>query len=188
MMESWRRGFMVLALAALTARAGYAQDKTKEPKVVLELEKQAPSENSAANASEDTKGSVHLSTTVPFGKTCSAFRAPKDGYRSLDGPASIADLIGAPIEVVKIRRYGGSGQEKPDRDEVRKHVINLLKMETAEVSRYEAWDEAVFIGLVAKIQFYDHTEGVLEESGGHVCFSDYTGLVWWTRIPPPAVK
>jgi hypothetical protein len=187
MMESWRRGFMVLALAALTAQAGYAQDKTKEPKVVLELEKQALSESSAANASEGTKGSVHSSTTVPFGKTCSAFRAPKDGYRSLDGTASIADLIGAPIEVVKVRRYG-SGQEKPDREEVRKFFTNLLKAETSEAYRYEPWDEMVFTSFVAKIQFYDHTEGVLEQSGVHVCFSDYTGLVWWTRIPAPAVK
>ena len=187
MMGSWRRGLMVLALAALTARAGYAQDKTKEPKVVLELEKPAPSENSAANASEGTKGSVHSSTTVPFGKTCSAFRAPKDGYRSLDGTASIADLIGAPIEIVKVRRYG-SGQEKPDREEVRKFITNLLKAETSEAYRYEPWDEMVFTGFVAKIQFYDHTEGVLEQSGVHVCFSDYTGLVWWSQIPPPAVK
>ena len=80
-----------MALAALTARAGYAQDKTKEPKVVLELEKPAPSENSAATASEGTKGLVHSSTTVPFGKTQRTFRAPKDGYRSLDGTAG-ADL------------------------------------------------------------------------------------------------
>jgi hypothetical protein len=181
------RVFALLALAALMVWVGDAQDKTKDPKVVLELEKPAPSENSAANASEGTKGSVHVSTSAPFGKTCSAFSSPKDGYRSLDGPASIADLIGAPIEVVKVRRYG-SGQDKPDRDEVRKRVINLLKAQTAEVYRYEPWDEMVFTGLVAKIQFYDHTEGVLEESGVHVCFSDYTGLVWWTRIPPPATK
>jgi hypothetical protein len=181
------RVFVVLALTALMARGGYAQDKSKDPKVVLDLEKPAPSENTGADAPDSAKGSVHLSAAAPFGKTCSAFRSPKDGYRSLDGVASIADLIGAPIEVVKIRRYG-PGQEKPDRDEVRKHVINLLKAQTAEVYRYEPWDEMVFTGLVAKIQFYDHTEGVLEESGGHVCFSDYTGLVWWTRIPPPAAK
>lgn len=187
MLWLWRV-LVVLALTVLMARSSYAQDKTKDPKVVLDLEKPAASENSADNTPEGAKTSVHVVATAPFGKTCSAFRAPKDGYRSLDGPTSIADLIGAPIEVVKVRRYNGPGQEKPDRDEVRKHVINLLKMETAEVSRYEAWDEAVFIGLVAKIQFYDHTEGVLEESSGHVCFSDYTGLVWWTRIPPPAVK
>ena len=181
------RVFVALTLTVLMARGGYAQDKTKEPKVVLELEKPAPSENSAANGSEGTKASVHLAAAAPFGKTCSAFRSSKDGYRSLDGPASIADLIGAPIEVVKIRRYG-PGQDKPDRDEVRKRVINLLKAETSEAYRYEPWDEAVLGGLVARIQFYDHTEGVLEESGGHICFSDYTGLVWWTRIPPPAAK
>jgi hypothetical protein len=181
------RVFVVLALTVLTAQGGYAQDKTKDPKVVLELEKPAPSENSAANAPEGAKPSVHVAATGPFGKTCSAFSNPKDGYRSLDGVASLADLIGAPIEVVKIRRYG-SGQQKLDREEVRKHVINLLKAQTGEVYRYQPWDEAVFIGLVAKIQFFDHTEGVLEESGVHVCFSDYTGLVWWTRIPPPAVK
>jgi hypothetical protein len=187
MFRRWWRVFALLALAALMVWVGNAQDKTKDPKVVLELEKPAPSESSAANASEGTKGSVHLSAAAPFGKTCSAFSSPKDGYRSLDGPASIADLIGAPIEVVKIRRYG-PGQEKPDRDEVRKHVLNLLKAQTAEVYRYEPWDETVFTGLVAKIQFYDHTEGVLEESGVHVCFSDYTELVWWTRIPPAAAK
>jgi hypothetical protein len=181
------RVFVVLVLAALMVWVGDAQDKTKDPKVVLELEKPAPSEKSAANVPEGAKTSVHVAATGPFGKTCSAFGSPKDGYRSLDGAASIADLIGAPIEVVKIRRYG-SGSEKADRDEVRKHVLKLLAEETSEEYRYEPWDEAVYAGLVAKIQFFDHTEGVLEESGNHVCFSDFNGQVWWTRIPPPAVQ
>jgi hypothetical protein len=59
----------------------------------------------------------------------------------------------------------------------------VLNAQTTEVSRYADWDEWVPQGIVATIQFYDHTKSVLEESGGHVCFSDYAGTLWWLRIP-----
>lgn len=190
MLRNWRRGiYVMLALAAITvpiALGGYSQEKHKDPKVVLDLEKSAAEHDSDAEGAGGAKRS-HLVAAEPFGTTCKAFSAAKDGYRSLDELASIADLIGAPVEVVRVRRYG-SGREKVDRDEVRKHVLKLLAEETSEEYMYEPWDESVLIGLVAKIQFYDHTEGVLEESGVHVCFSDFNGQVWWTRIPPVATK
>jgi hypothetical protein len=188
MRSSWRRAFAAVGLAAglggLGAVHGYSQEKQKDPKVVLDLEKPSAEHDSDAGGADGAKGS-HLVAAEPFGKSCSAFGKSKEGYRSLDGVASIAGLIGAPIEVVRVRRYG-SGHDKVDREEVRKHVLNLLAEETSEEYRYEPWDEAVFVGLVAKIQFFDHTEGVLEESGNHVCFSDFNGQVWWTRIPPPS--
>jgi hypothetical protein len=186
MTRKWQRVFVAFGLAALAALGGYSQEKHKDPKVVLDLAKPAAEHDSDAGGTGGPKG-LHLVAAEPFGKSCSAFSTPKDGYRSLEELASIADLIGAPVEVVRVRRYG-SGREKVDRDEVRKHVLKLLAEETSEEYRYEPWDESVFIGLVAKIQFYDHTEGVLEESGNHVCFSDFNGQVWWTRIPPPATK
>ncbi|MGA7622833.1 MAG: hypothetical protein WCA38_21690 [Candidatus Acidiferrales bacterium] len=174
------RKFSVLMLAGLAASAGRVQDKQHDPKVVLDLEK-APSVNgSSAEESGEAKSSARLTPLPPFGKTCSAFAAVKDGYRSLDQPVPIADLIGAPIEIVRVHRYG-SGKEKPDREEARKHVIKVLNTPSAEISRYAPWDESVSADLVATFQFFDHTKGVLEESGGHVCFSDYSGLVWWTR-------
>ena len=81
-----------------------------------------------------------------------------------------------------IRRLG-LNQEKLDRDELRKRVIAVLAAQTTEVSRYADWDEWVPQGIVTTVQYYDRTKGVLEESGGHVCFSDYAGTVWWLRIP-----
>jgi hypothetical protein len=175
MLRNWGGSYLMLALAAMTVpivRVGYSQDKTKDPKVVLDLEKSPP---------PPAKDSVEAAG--PFGKTCSAFAPPRDGYRSLDGPTPIEDLVGAPIELVRVRHYG-DGHEKVDKEEVRKQVEKVLKAETTEESRYEPWDEVVFANLVAKTEFFDHTKGVLEASGNHVCFSDYSGLVWWVRTTP----
>ncbi|MGA7225420.1 MAG: hypothetical protein WA867_10515 [Candidatus Acidiferrales bacterium] len=180
MLRNWQRGiYAMLALAALTApiaRVGYSQGKSKDPKVVLDLDKTPP----------PAKDSIE--STEPFGKTCSAFAPSRDGYRNFDDPVSIADLVGAPIETIRVRRYNDA-KDKPDKEEARKQVEKVLKSETTEESRYEPWDEAVSANLVAKTEFFDHTKGVLEASGEHVCFSDYSGLVWWVRTtPPPETK
>jgi hypothetical protein len=188
MLSSPQFFLVILALAAAVAQPSYAQDKSqdknKDPKVVVELEKQSPPNDSNAKDSANPDGTTHLPIAPPFGKACSAFGAAKDGYRNLDRPYTIAELFGAPIVVVIIRRLGAS-QEKPDREELRKRINTVLNAQTVEVSRYEDWDEAVPPGMVATIQFSDRTKGVLEESAGHVCFSDYAGTVWWLRIPPP---
>jgi hypothetical protein len=186
MLRNSRRILLILALAAVAARPSYAQDKnqdkTKEPKVVLDLEKSPPANDARAKESASADPTTHFSIARPFGKACSALGAAKDGYRNFDSPVSISDLFGAPIEVITIRRLG-RWQEKPDREELRKHIMNVLNAQTVEVSRYADWDEAVQQGIVATVQFVDRTKGVLEESGGHVCFSDYAGTVWWLRIP-----
>jgi hypothetical protein len=175
--------FLVLVvLAAVAAQPSYAQDKTKDPKFVIDLEKPAPANESKLKEPAGTDGATHAPIVPPFGKACSTWGAAKDGYRNLDSPYSISELFGAPIEVITIRRLG-PGQEKLDREELRKHIFTVLNAQTVEVSRYADWDESVPQGTVATIQFYDHTKGVLEESGGHVCFSDYAGTVWWLRIP-----
>jgi len=150
---------------------------------VLELEKSPPANDSTAKDPATTDSSVRLTPVQPFGKACSAFGAPKDGYRNFDRPYSVNELFGAPIAVIIIRRLGPF-QEKPDREELRKHMVAVLAAQTTEVSRYEDWEEAVPLGIVATVQFSDRTKGVLEESAGHVCFSDYAGTVWWLRIPP----
>jgi hypothetical protein len=175
----------VLAFVTLPAHPAYAQDKTKDPKVVLDLEKQSPINDSSAKTPASANDAPRSSTVQPFGKACSTFGAAKDGYRNLDSPYSISELFGAPIEVITIR-HAGPSQEKPDRDELRKHIFTVLNAQTVEVSRYADWDEWVPQGIVATIQFYDRTKGVLEESAGHVCFSDYSGTVWWLRIPVAA--
>jgi hypothetical protein len=181
----------ILALAAAAAQPSYAQDKNqdknKDPRVVVDLEKRPPTSDSNARKPASPDGATHFSPDEPFGGACSALGAAKDGYRNLDSPYSISELFGAPIEVIIIRRLG-PGQEKSDREELRKHIFTVLNAQTVEVSRYADWDEAVPRGIVATIQFYDRTKGVLEESNGHVCFSDYAGTVWWLRIPTVATK
>jgi hypothetical protein len=185
MLRSVKYFLVILALATLATPPNFAQDKnqdkTKEPKVVLDLEKSPPANDAKAKESAGADPSAHFSIAPPFGKACSAFGAAKDGYRNLDSPYSVSELFGAPIEVITVRRLG-PGQEKPDREELRKRIITLLNARTTEVSRYADWDEWVPQGIVTTIQFYDRTKGVLEESGGHVCFSDYAGTVWWLRI------
>ncbi len=171
----------VLALAA-AAQLSYAQDKNKDPRVVVELDKRSQTNDSNAKEPANSDGSTHLVSSEPFGKACSAAGAAKDGYRNFEKPVTISELFGAPISVVIIRRLG-PGQEKPDREELRKRIVAILNAQTTEVSRYEDWDESVWLGIVATIQFADRSKGVLEESGGHVCFSDYAGTVWWLRIP-----
>jgi hypothetical protein len=186
MFRSPRYFIVILALAAAAAQPNYAQDKNqdkaKDPKVVLDLEKSSPAIDAKQKEAAGADGSSHLPAAPPFGKACSAFGAAKDGYRSFDSPYSISELFGAPIEIITIRRLGPS-QEKPDREELRKRILAVLNARTTEVSRYADWDEWVPQGIVTTIQYYDRTKGVLEESAGHVCFSDYAGTVWWLRIP-----
>jgi|GEM_PF-1483058 hypothetical protein len=184
MLRSPQYFLVILALAAITAQPTYAQDKTKDPKFVIDLETPAPANDSKAKEPVNTGGTAHAPIMPPFGKACSSLGAAKDGYRDFDSPVSISDLFGAPIEVITVRRMG-VWQEKPDREALRKHIMAVLNAQTVEVSRYADWDEAVPLGIVATIQFYDHTKGVLEESSGHVCFSDYSGTLWWLRIPVP---
>jgi len=195
-MSKSRQCFLViLALAAAAAQPVCAQDKSqsknpdksKDPKVVFDLEKPAAGNDAKAKESARAQGSIRLSPSQPFGKACTALGAAKDGYRNFDSPYSISELFGAPIEVITIRRLG-PGQEKPGREELRKRITAVLNAQTTEVSRYQDWDEWVPQGLVVTIQFYDRTKSVLEESGGHVCFSDYAGTVWWLRIPVIAPK
>jgi hypothetical protein len=187
MLRSPQYFLVILALAAAAAQPKFAQDKThdktKDPKIVLDLEKPSLANGSNTKTPATASDALGSSASQEFGKACSAFGAPKDGYRNLDSPYSISELFGAPIEVISIRRLGR--WEKLDREELRKHIITVLNAQTVEVSRYADWDEAVPQGIVATIQFYDHTKSVLEESGGHVCFSDYAGTVWWLRIPIP---
>ena len=116
MFSSPRHFIVILALAAAAAQPAYAQDKNqdkaKDPKVVLDLEKSSPTIDSKQKEAAGADGSSHLPVVPPFGKACSAFGAAKDGYRSFDSPYSISELFGAPIEIITIRRLGPS-QEKP---------------------------------------------------------------------------
>jgi hypothetical protein len=186
MLRSPQHFLLILALVAAATPPSFAQDKSqdknKDPRVVVELDKHPPANDANAKEPASADGAAHLSPAEPFGKACSAFGAAKDGYRNFDRPFAVNELFGAPIAVVIIRRLG-TGQEKSDRDELRKHIVEVLSAQTTEVSRYVDWDEWVPLGIVATIQFADRSKGVLEESGGHVCFSDYAGTVWWLRIP-----
>jgi hypothetical protein len=83
---------------------GSAQDKSHQPKVVLDPKKPVAGENSFPG--------------MRFGLSC---HASGDGNRDLDPPVSIAELIGAPVEVVRIRGYG---QRWETFDDVQKHVLS----------------------------------------------------------------
>jgi len=48
-----------------------------------------------------------------------------------------------------------------------------------EVYDYEPWAEMTYENIVATVEFSDHTDGVLEDSSGHVCFSDHFRSVLW---------
>jgi hypothetical protein len=166
-----RSFFVILILAALASRTACAQDKPKDPKVVLDLEKPAPTDNSS-----------HLQR---FGTTCDPFNQK---FGELGPPApqpmkptSIAELMGAPIGVVKIRRYGPAWKNP---DDVRNRITKLLKTQTAEVYVYEPWAEAAFADIVVTVQFSDHTEGTLEVSNVHVCFSTHSRSALWLRVFP----
>jgi hypothetical protein len=156
-----------LSLALFVLQACYAQRNAQEPKVVLSPEKPA----------------LGFPASGAFGKTCTAFKSATVNRRVVDKPVSVSELFGAQIGTIAIRRYG-SGWKKPD--DVRKYVSELLKTQTIEVYSYEPWDEFVFENIVADVQFSDHTAGVLEVSGVHICLSDHSRSVLWLRASPIA--
>jgi hypothetical protein len=163
--------FFALALAVLAPQTAYSQDKPKDPKVVIDLEKLAPANNSPFLGA--------------FGKTCNPFNQK---FGELGPPApqpmkptSIAELMGAPIDIVKIRRYGPAWKNP---DDVRNRITKLLKTQTAEVYVYEPWAEPAFSDIIATVQFSDHTEGTLEVSSVHVCFSTHSRSALWLRVFP----
>jgi hypothetical protein len=198
MLRSTQCFFVILAFATLMAQPGFpqdkSQDKTKEPKIVMDLEKPAPSDDSSGGTKKPGGASGNARTPfriggIPgeFGEACKAFSSAEGPDRRLDTPVPLAELLGGPIAVVRVRRYG-PGHEKPDRDEVRQRVAKILHARTDDIARGILWSEATFAGLVVTIEFSDHSKGVLEESGGHVCFSDHAGTVWYLRIPPDSTK
>jgi hypothetical protein len=79
---------------------------------------------------------------------------------------------------VRIRSYG-SGWTK---GRMLNHMTKLLQVRTAEVSDGVYWGELVYADIITTIRFADKTEGALEESGGHVCFTDHSKSARWLRI------
>jgi hypothetical protein len=160
--------FVALVLAALASLPAHAQDKSSQPKVVFDLEKQTPADKPYVEK---------------FGKACDRFNQKSEqhgpsGVRSTK-PATIIELMGAPIEVVKIRHYGRTWKNQ---DEVRNRVTKLINTRTSEVYNYEPWAEFVFADIIATVQFSDHSEGALEVSGVHACFSDHSHFLLWLRV------
>lgn len=167
---------VVLALAVVGTQNSYGQDRSQGPKIVLKLEKPV--------AGDNLHGFRVLAE--PFGSTCKSVKQENGKDRGSyhpgwDKPVPIAEWMGAPIEVVKIRRYG-HGWRKPD--DVRTRVASLLKAQSGEVYPYPAWDEYVFQGIVATLQFSDNLEGTMEVSRVHVCFTDHSGMALWLRVLP----
>jgi hypothetical protein len=197
------RCFVMAVLAGIATHTAPAQDTPREPKVVLDLEKPTSDDDSSAAAkasgstnagAKDSDGASSNARTrfrfilIPaFGEACKAFNSTPAPDRRLDKPVPIAELFGASIAIVKIRRYYAPLQNS-DLPEVRARVARILHAQTDDIARGILWSEAAFTGLVATTEFSDHTRGVLEESGGHVCFSDHAGTVWYLRIPPDTTK
>jgi len=130
--------FAVLVFAVLASLPAYAQDKPPNAKVFLDLEKPTP-----------TNDSPHLEK---FGKTCDPFTQKFGKYGTPANrpmkPTSIAELMGAPIEVVKIRSYS-PGWKNPE--DVQNLITKLLKTQTAEVYTGEPWAEAAFADIIATV-------------------------------------
>ncbi len=171
MLRTSHSAFLILALTVLSSQPACAQDKPQDPKVILDLEKPSPADNP--------------SRLEKFGKTCDHFNQ-KFGELGPPSnqpmkPTSIAELMGAPIDVVKIRRYSPPWKNP---DDVRNRITKLLKTQTAEVYVYEPWAEAAFADIIATVQFSDHTEGTLEVSSVHVCFSNHSHSALWLRVFP----
>jgi hypothetical protein len=151
-----------LVLAALSCVSACAQEKARAPKIVFEAK------------------SATKTLTPGFGQSCKAApNATSPYYRSSPFQAvSIADLLRAPVVEVRIRRYPSGGNQ----DTIRKRVLFVLGARTTEIFGYEPWDEAVFPGIAATLEFADKKEGALKISSPHVCFTDHSGAVIWTRI------
>ncbi len=162
----FRSSLLILAVMLFhppTISAQNKSNKSQPPKVVRDLEKAGP-------------GKVFPATR--FGLTCQLLGPRGSPVRNLEHPASISELLGAPVELLKIRRYGPAWQNFA---EVRQHVIKLLETQTTAVYSYEPWDELVIADVVATLRFSDKSEGSLEESGGHVCFTDHSKSTVWIR-------
>jgi hypothetical protein len=151
--------FVYPVFAVLSLQMLGAQDRS--PQIVLDLEK--PS-----------------SELRRFGVSCEHFKQHPGGERELgDNSPSIAELFGAPIEVVRIRRYS---KNRNRADDVKKHVAEVLRMHPwPALFGSVPWQEGVLADIVATVRFTDHTEATFEESSGHVCFSDHSGSALWTR-------
>lgn len=166
-MPAWVRSSLLVLILVPPIAVSSAQDKPTPTKVVMELEKSA----------------VEPDSFVPrrFGLTCHSSKDNASRYHDLQHSASIVELFGSPVAVVRIRSYGCRWKTP---DEVRNHVIRLLATRTTEVYQYEPWAEMVYDDMVAIVQFSDKSEGTLEESGGHVCLSDHRHAVIWARVKP----
>jgi hypothetical protein len=154
---------LVLVLASLICSSNFAQQEPRPPKIVFE-----------AKSATNTLGTA-------FGQSCKATpNASSPYYRSSPSqPVSIADLLRAPVAEVKILRYGAGWKNQ---DDIRERLLDVLGARTLEIFDYEPWDEAAFTDILATIHFADKTQAALEVSGVHVCFTDHSGAVIWTRI------
>jgi hypothetical protein len=99
MYRSWHSIPFLLLLALLVSRSGYPQDKPHELRVVMDLEKSHSQENQPR--------------VLGFGASCKSVKKNDKESGSYhpgsDEPISIAEWMGAPVEVVKVRRYGHRG-------------------------------------------------------------------------------
>ncbi len=171
MYRRWHSIPFLLLLALVVSRSGYTQDKPQELRVVMDLEK--------SHSHEDQP------RVLGFGASCKSVKKNDKESGSYqpgsDQPISIAEWMGAPVEVVKVRRYDRSWKSPAG---VRMRIVRLLQTKSGEVYPYEPWDEMAFRDIVATVQFSDHTEGSLELSGVHVCFSTHSGTALWLRVSP----
>ena len=171
MYRSWHSIPFLFLLALVVSRSGYTQDKPQELRVVMDLEK--------SHSHEDQP------RVLGFGASCKSVKKNDKESGSYhpgwDEPISIPEWMRAPVEVVKVRHYGPSWKSPAD---VRMRIVRLLQTKSGDVFPYEPWDEMAFADIVATVQFSDHTEGSLEVSGVHVCFSTHSGTALWLRVFP----
>lgn len=120
-----------------------------------------------------------LSRTNGFGRACGLPSSPS-GASDKPVHSPLCELLGSPIEQIYLQRYpGGSSGSR----QAVSHLRRVLQARPQDpLFTYIAWAEAVPPGIVAKVKFTDGTETILEESSGHICFTDHAHHTWFTRL------
>jgi hypothetical protein len=144
----------------------FGQEVAPPPKILIEAK--TPT---APNAGD---------RALNFGSTCRATSGAKSPFYSSYKPASIAEMLGAPVTEIRITRYG---TEWKSHDEIRATITLAWNARSDGASPYAPWDEGAWTDIVGTIQFKDGRKSAFEESAGHVCFLVHGGAAIWTRVP-----
>jgi hypothetical protein len=157
--------FFALPLIFCAGFALPAQESAPVPKIVIDAKKPTPPSTTAL--------------AMNFGSSCHATSDAKSPFYSGYKPASIADMVGAPVAEIRITSYGTGWKS---RDDIRAAIVRVWSAQSEGAAPGPEWQEGVWPDIVGAIRFKDGKRSAFEESSGHVCFVDHSGASIWTRI------